>query len=224
MAEIEVYALSGIDYTAGPQTGYVLVKDADAILVDASADVKEVCEVLRHTHSVLRAILLTHCHFDHAANVERLTRAFPDAPLYASPLTDAMLVSGDWTAGLVDYPPPTWRVDVPVEEGSYAIGAFSVRVIATPGHTMDSVCYLVDDAYLAAGDTVMNDVVCGNSSLPTGDTAALYRSGQRLWQEVPDSVYILGGHVFRLSDDWELYRPRSTVARAKHRNMINRLL
>jgi glyoxylase-like metal-dependent hydrolase (beta-lactamase superfamily II) len=86
------------------------------------------------------------------------------------------------------------------------------------------VCYLIDDTYLAAGDTVMNDLVCGNTMLPTGDAIAMYRSGQKLWRSVPASAFILGGHVSRPSGlDWEPYTPKSTVARASTRNMINRI-
>jgi len=224
MSDLRVYALSGIDYTAGLQTGYLLAKEGDAVLVDASADVKDIAAVLAETRSTLRAVLLTHCHFDHCANAARIKSAFPQAQLCASPYSEGMLSDGTWTAGFVAYPTPNWRVDLAVRETTYAFGSIAVRVIYTPGHTADSVCYLIDDAYLAAGDTLMNDIVCGNSHLPTGDARTLFASGQKLWREVADDVAILGGHVSRPSgEDWEPYRSKSTVGRAKHRNMINRL-
>ena len=223
MSEIKVYALSGIDYTAGEQTGYILVKNGCALLIDASADVKDVGDVLHDADAILSAILLTHSHFDHTANALRLKEVY-GVPIYASPETNRMLADGSWTAGFVDYPTPLWQVDVAVEEKVYTIADFKVRVIYTPGHTADSVCFLIDDAYLAAGDTLMNDLVCGNSHLPTGDPIALYRSGQKLWREVPPEAYILGGHVSRPSGlDWEPYAPKSTVARASKRNWINRV-
>ena len=220
----KVYALSGIDYTAGVQTCYVIAKDGDAVMVDASADLKDIAEVLQSADATLRAVLVTHCHFDHVANARRIRAAYPAAPFYASPYTEAMLADGTWQAGLTHYPTPTWRVDVAVEETTYRIGSFAVRAIYAPGHTVDSVCYLIDDAYLAGGDTVMNDIVCGNSSLPTGNAVDLFASGQKLWREVPDEAVILGGHVWRADEDsWELYGSRSTVARAKTRNIINRI-
>jgi len=223
MSDIKVYALSGIDYTAGEQTGYILAKDGDALLVDASADLKDIKEVLRDAKATLRAVLVTHSHFDHTANAARIKDKYPKAPIYASPKTWVMLLDGGWTAGFISAPSPTWRPDVEVEEKTYEIGAFKVRVIATPGHTMDSVCYLIDDTYLAAGDTVMNDLVCGNSFLPTGNAEELYQSGQKLWREVPPEAIILGGHVSRPSgSDWEPYTSKSTVARASARNWINR--
>ena len=223
MSEIKLYAISGIDYTAGVQTGYVLAKDGDALLVDASADLKDLKEVLRDAKATLRAVLVTHSHFDHTANAQRIHDKYPKAPIYASPRTKIMLADGSWTAGFLSAPRPTWVPDVEVTEQTYLIGAFRVRAIATPGHTMDSVCYLIDNRYLAAGDTLMNDLMCGNSWLPTGDAEALYESGQKLWREVPPDVSILGGHVSRPSGlDWEPYTSRSTVGRAATRNMINR--
>ena len=224
MSKTKVYALSGINYTAGVQTGYIIAKEGDALLVDASADLKDIAEVLQTARAILRAVLVTHSHFDHTVNAHRIKEAYPQAPFYASPHTDAMLADGTWTAGIAHYPTPTWRTDVPVEDTVYRIGSFEVRAIATPGHTVDSVCYLVDDAYLVGGDTVMNDIMCGNSMLPTGNAADLYASGQKLWRIAPDSAVILGGHVWRADEDgWELYGARSTVARAKTRNLINRL-
>ena len=194
------------------------------MLVDASAAVRDVQAVLAETNSTLRAILLTHSHFDHSANAERLRVAFPNAPLYASPHTMRMLADGSWTAGVPGYAAPNWQVDVEVEEKVYTLGAFEVQVLYTPGHTVDSVCYLIDRQYLATGDTVMNDIVCGATCFATGDPAALYHSGQKLWTNVPDAASILGGHVSRISGlDYEPYTSRSTVARARHRNMINRL-
>lgn len=223
MADIKAYALSGIDYTAGQQTGYILVKGSDALLVDASADLKDIRDVLTLTHTALRAVLITHCHFDHVANGQRIQTAYPDAPFYASPLTQGFLEDDTWTAGFVRYPTPKWHVDVAVEEKVYTLGAFRVRVLYTPGHTADSVCYLVDDAILLGGDTVMNEWACGTVALPTGDVVAMRATARKLWDEVPPTAFILGGHVWRSGDDFELYRLRSTVAGAKKRNMINNL-
>ena len=223
MSETKLYAISGIDFTAGEQTGYVLAKDGDAILVDASADLKDLKEVLREAKATLRAVLVTHSHFDHTANAKRIREKYPKAPIYASPMTKRMLQDGTWTAGFLQAPTPEWTPDVEVEEKTYQIGAFAVRVIETPGHTVDSVCYLIDEHYLAAGDTVMNEIMCGNSWLPTGDEEARYESGQKLWREVPPDAVILGGHVSRPSGlNWEPYASRSTVGRAATRNMINR--
>jgi len=61
------------------------------------------------------------------------------------------------------------------------LGAVPGRVIAAPGHTSDSVAYLIGDA-LFVGDTVfMPDGGSARCDFPGGDAAELYRTVQRLY-------------------------------------------
>lgn len=86
---------------------------------------------------------------------------------------------------------------------SFALGALEVRVIATPGHTNDSVSYLVGDA-LFVGDTLfMPDGGSARCDFPGGSAARLYQSIQRLYA-LPDSTRVFvchdygpGGREFR---------------------------
>jgi len=65
------------------------------------------------------------------------------------------------------------------------LGQQEIRVLAVPGHTNDSVAYLVGDA-LFVGDTVfMPDSGTARCDFPGGDAAELYRSVQRLYQLPP---------------------------------------
>jgi glyoxylase-like metal-dependent hydrolase (beta-lactamase superfamily II) len=62
------------------------------------------------------------------------------------------------------------------------VGAIPGRVIATPGHTSDSISYLFGDA-LFVGDTVfMPDGGSARCDFPGGDAAELFRSVQGLYQ------------------------------------------
>jgi glyoxylase-like metal-dependent hydrolase (beta-lactamase superfamily II) len=61
------------------------------------------------------------------------------------------------------------------------VGSLRVRVIASPGHTNDSVAYLIGDA-LFVGDTIfMPDSGSARCDFPGGDAAELYRTVQRLY-------------------------------------------
>jgi glyoxylase-like metal-dependent hydrolase (beta-lactamase superfamily II) len=65
------------------------------------------------------------------------------------------------------------------------LGSLRIRVLATPGHTNDSVSYLVGDAVFV-GDTVfMPDGGSARCDFPGGDAAELYRSVQRLYSLPP---------------------------------------
>jgi glyoxylase-like metal-dependent hydrolase (beta-lactamase superfamily II) len=67
------------------------------------------------------------------------------------------------------------------------LGSLRIRVLATPGHTNDSVSYLVGDAVFV-GDTVfMPDGGSARCDFPGGDATELYRSVQRLYSLPPET-------------------------------------
>jgi glyoxylase-like metal-dependent hydrolase (beta-lactamase superfamily II) len=79
----------------------------------------------------LGGIALTHDHFDHSEGVPMVRERFPDAPLAAA--------RGD--------------VDVPLSDGA-RFGPF--EAVATPGHAVDHLTYIVGDAALS-GDAVLGE-------------------------------------------------------------------
>jgi len=61
------------------------------------------------------------------------------------------------------------------------IGTLSVQVLATPGHTPDSMSYVIGDAVFV-GDTLFSPASgSARCDFPGGDARALYRSVQRLY-------------------------------------------
>ena len=75
------------------------------------------------------------------------------------------------------------------------LGRIEGRVIATPGHTSDSVSYLFGDA-LFVGDTVfMPDGGSARCDFPGGDAAELYRSVQRLYA-LPEATRVFVCHDY----------------------------
>ena len=70
----------------------------------------------------------------------------------------------------------------------------TLRVIATPGHTIGGCCYYVEEAgILVAGDMLFKDSV-GRSDLPTGDSGTLVRSIQERLFVLPDDTRVYPGH------------------------------
>lgn len=81
------------------------------------------------------AVCLTHWHWDHA----RCACHYPNATLYAAP--NGKKIS---------------RPRVDVKDGdAFKLAGVALRAIATPGHTADSMCYLVEGKYLFTGDALM---------------------------------------------------------------------
>lgn len=74
-------------------------------------------------------------------------------------------------------------------------GGLQCRVIATPGHTSDSVSYLVGDA-LFVGDTVfMPNAGTARCDFPGGDAATLFHSVRRLY-ELPGETRVFVCHDY----------------------------
>ncbi len=140
----------------------------------------------------IKGILLTHCHFDHMMGVSRLQKK-TGAPVFlpaqeshfpADPtLTLAYMVPGGMepfeTSGLVSEGKPL------------TAGSLTLRPIHTPGHTIGSHCFLIDDI-LIAGDTLFCGSV-GRTDHPTGNTAMIMQSVRRL-AALPGGTRVYPGH------------------------------
>ena len=85
-----------------------------------------------------------------------------------------------------DFTPDGSQFDVLLVDGDRIdLGAIPGHVIPAPGHTSDSVAYLIGDA-LFVGDTIfMPDGGSARCDFPGGDAAELYRTVQRLYALPP---------------------------------------
>ena len=80
-----------------------------------------------------------------------------------------------------------------------SLGAVTVRLLHTPGHTPGSQCFLVEEAG-AAGKLVSGDTLflgsCGRVDLPGGDPAAMYDSLHHKLKRLPDDTILYPGHFY----------------------------
>ena len=78
------------------------------------------------------------------------------------------------------------------EDGeTFALGELELRVLHTPGHTNDSVTYLVGNAAFV-GDTVfMTDFGTARCDSPGGDAGLLYDSVKKLYALPDDTIFYL---------------------------------
>lgn len=83
-----------------------------------------------------------------------------------------------------------------VDGERFQVGTIEAQVIATPGHTNDSVSYLIGDA-LFVGDTLfMPDGGTARCDFPGGSAARLFRSIRRLY-ELPAETRLFVCHDYR---------------------------
>lgn len=74
-------------------------------------------------------------------------------------------------------------------------GGEQIRVIATPGHTLGSLCYLWRDR-LFSGDTLMINA-CGRTDFQSGSAAQMYHSITGKLFVLPDETLLYPGHDYK---------------------------
>ncbi len=159
-----IYVLGGLDpspaYAVETSQGIVLIDSG--LLSDASV-LKSQLTCVGLDWQQVRAILLTHAHGDHTGGAEHL-RAKTGAKVYAGEGDAGVLRAGGPREAIFSrfalpggqLHPTT--IDVALKGGeSIAFGDVQFRVLATPGHTPGSTCYLMERADLRAlfaGDVI----------------------------------------------------------------------
>lgn len=148
---------------------------------DITADIQQFCQESGYT---LRAIFLTHSHYDHIGGVAALRQAFPDVPAYIHPDDTGRYDARIPTSTLG--PLTLWR-----DGDVVPMGNLKVEVIHTPGHTKGSVVLRCQDA-LFTGDTLFAGT-CGRTDFPGGDYGEMMASLKRLG-ELEGNFRVLPGH------------------------------
>ncbi len=87
-------------------------------------------------------------------------------------------------------------VDVELDHGSVLnVGEINIKVLHTPGHTMDSICLLLPERLLITGDSLMIGQA-GRPDLPGGDGGALYDSLTGVLMKLDDNTIVCPGHDY----------------------------
>lgn len=172
---------------------YLVVAGSDAVLVDCTAPARSILDALEEQGAVLRAILLTHGHFDHMLTIAEV-KAETGATVYLSKEDKDLPGNGEKNAFALffGYDKAYPRADVGVESGDeLSFGELAVKVMGTPGHTRGSVTYLLEDVAFT-GDTLFADGY-GRYDLYGGDPHAL-RESLRTLAALPHQTVIYPGH------------------------------
>lgn len=167
-------------------------KAADCLLIDPGVPETQLRQALAQRR--VRAVLLTHAHFDHMLTAQpfleegaRLYVGAQDVPA----LTDARLN----LCGMIGQQLAIAARPIALREGDAIHEAeVSLRVLETPGHTAGGVCYYDEKgAVLFSGDTLFEGGY-GRMDFPGGSARALRASLHRLCAELPEHTRVLCGH------------------------------
>ncbi len=182
---------------------YVMYNDNDeAFLVDPGYSVENgLIDHIKKLNKNIKAILITHGHYDHIYALKDVLDIYKDAKVYILRdeiefLTDPSLNLTDknWTE--FDIKPINFmpkNVELLDEGDIINVAGFDIKVIATPFHTKGSCCYYVEkEKVLFTGDTLFFTTI-GRSDLPTGSSKTISSSLRKL-KELPDGIKVYPGH------------------------------
>lgn len=160
---------------------YIVASEAEAVIVDASLPVEVYEQILAENNLILKYVIETHTHADHLSRSKQLVER-NNAPLY------------------LPIPNKATFTFQPVEDGAtFKVGDITIKAIHTPGHTLESSSYLVDEKVLLTGDTLFIDGV-GRPDLKSSveetkvKAKMLYASLQKLLS-LPDETIVLPAHT-----------------------------
>lgn len=187
---------------ADPETGKALVIDP-VLDFDAKSgrttttSVQAVFDAIKARELRLRWILETHAHADHLSAGAWLRAQVAGARLGIG----EGICSVQETFGQVFNLGKSFRVDGSqfdhlFHDGeTFMLGAIKAEVVATPGHTNDSVSYRIGDALFVGDSLFMPDGGTARCDFPGGDAATLYASIQRLYA-LPDETRVFVCHDY----------------------------
>lgn len=162
---------------------YLVISGNEAMVVDASLPVEVYQKALVQRNLTLKYAADTHIHADHLSRSKELADFFGIDP--SMPVNDKLSYSF-----------------IPVQDGTrYSIGNVKIKAIHTPGHTLESTCFMIDDKVLLTGDTLFTNGV-GRPDLKSSREEAmekskmLFRSLTKL-MDLDKSVMVMPGHTSR---------------------------
>lgn len=173
MAKIKVLqlAVGGLD----SNFSYLgIADDGSAFIVDPCGDSSIIKRAFDAAGPCLKPkyILLTHGHHDHYDALKDVLKFF-QAPVVGHPLCKA---------------PCQIKLS---DRATLPFGGHTINCLHTPGHSVDSVCYLLsDNSVLFTGDTLFIDC-CGYC-----EASAMFRTMRGILWNLPDEAQVYSGHDY----------------------------
>ncbi len=170
------------------QGAYYIVSNGEAAIIDPLRETKPYLERLKKDNVTLKYIFETHFHAD-----------FVSGHLDLSKATSAPVVYGPTAQ-------PAFDATIATDGQSFQIGAITITALHTPGHTLESTCYLLKDEAgkdiaLFSGDTLFlgdvgrPDLAQKAADMTMEDLAGmLYESLQAKIMPLADEVTVYPAH------------------------------
>lgn len=166
-----------------------------AVIVDPGAGSAMLSKWIKDHNFEITHIILTHGHYDHIGAVEDLRKEFnvpvaihkDDAQMLVNPAANLSVYSGREIR--------LQPAEILLEDNQQIeVGAMTITVFHTPGHTPGGICLLTPDGLLS-GDTLFEGSI-GRTDFPGGNIHQLLQSIQTKILSLDDSTNVYPGHEY----------------------------
>ena len=174
-------------YEIGPMQNFIyFIGDRstnEVAIIDPAWDVQEIFNLANENGFKIKALLITHGHFDHTNGVEEILKTL-DVPVYLNK-HEADFFKFNWSGENLK------KVD---SGDKLKIGNIEINFLHTPGHTPGSQCFLIKDC-LVSGDTLFING-CGRCDLPGGDVGQMFDTIANKLMKLSDDTILFPGHNY----------------------------
>lgn len=166
----------------------------EALIIDPGAAAERIMDKVAENGFKVKAILLTHGHFDHISAVNEIKNAYHVDVYVGEEDADLMEDTGLNVSSMFGQPYIA-RADQTLRDGDVLeLAGFTIKVLATPGHTKGGVCFYFEaENVVFCGDTVFQQSV-GRTDFPTGNARVLSESIQSKIVPLPEDLQLFPGH------------------------------
>lgn len=176
---------------------YIVYKkeEKDALIIDPGGEPEKIMEAVEKNDLNVKAILLTHAHFDHIGGLDSVQK-YTDAPVYLHKAEWSWLGEPrlNGSAKLMGQPITAQEADKELTEGTLEAGGFTIKTLHTPGHSPGSISFVFSKENFAACGDVLFQQGIGRTDLVDGDINVLESSIRNKLYHLPDDLTILPGH------------------------------
>ena len=168
------------------EAAYYIESDGEAVIIDPLRDIEEYILLAKERKATIKYIFETHFHADFVSGHIDLSNA-----------TGAPIIFGPGAT-------TNFKAEIAIDGRIFSVGKINFKVIHTPGHTLESTCYLLNDEKnkphaIFTGDTLfVGDV--GRPDLSSGDLSSeelagiMYDTLKEKIIPLPDDVIVYPAH------------------------------
>lgn len=180
---------------------YFIVNNGQCIIIDPATDASRIIEYAKSLNAEIKAVILTHGHFDHVGACANLQKN--GIKIYVSRIDGEVLKENPALLGLRKnmFFVPDYYLD---DGDEINLIGLNIKCILTSGHTEGSMSYLIEDN-LFCGDTIFAGGIYGRCDLYSGNYEKIKHSIKDVIFSLDENISLFCGHGKESVIKWEKF-------------------